>query len=216
MKVVIFANGVLSEPQTARSAAVQADLIIAVDGGANHCHTLGIVPHILLGDLDSVAPAVLNEYQKKDVTISRYPVDKDKTDLELALDLALKKHASQLKVFAALGGRWDMSLANLLLIAAPKYTGTEILFMGKGTTIGICRDGEEKVLSYPAGTTISLLPLHGDVKGVTASGFKYPLENATLKYTSSRGVSNVVTSEEGRVSVQSGVLLWIALAGENH
>lgn len=214
MKAVVFANGVLNEAQAAKAAAAQADLIIAVDGGANHCNCLGIFPHILLGDLDSVAAGVLKKYRQKDVEICQYPADKDKTDLELALDLAIEKEAIQIEVFAALGGRWDMSLANLLLLAAPQYAGIEILVVGDETTIGICRSGEEKTFPYPEGTTLSLLPLNGNAIGVTATGFKYPLENATLNFTSSRGVSNVVTSQGGRISVQSGVLLWIALTAD--
>lgn len=214
MKAVVFANGVLTEAQAARAAAAQADLIIAVDGGANHCSRLGIFPHILLGDLDSVAAGVLKKYRQKDVKIYRYLADKDKTDLELALDLAVEREASQIKVYAALGGRWDMSLANLLLLAAPQYTGIDIIFVGEETIIGTCRGGEEQTFVYPEGTTLSLLPLNGDATGVTATGFKYPLENATLNFTSSRGVSNVVTSQGGRISVQSGVLLWIALTAD--
>ena len=211
MDVVVFANGELDVHEKAIDLAKQADLIIAVDGGANHCRTLGITPHILLGDLDSIDPDLLCSYEQNNVTIHRYPVDKDKTDLELALDLAIAKQATRITILAALGGRWDMSFANLLLLAAPEYVGVEILLVEQETTIGICHGREEKHLAFPAGTTISLLPLNGDVDGVTLTGFKYSLTDQILKYSSSRGISNIMTESSAKIVIKSGVLLWMAL-----
>ena len=211
MNVVIFANGELTAVDKAAELAGKADLIIAVDGGANHCRALEITPQILLGDLDSIAPDLLHSYEQNNVTIHRYAADKDKTDLELALDLAVAKQATRITILAALGGRWDMSFANLHLLAAPQYAGVEILLMEPGTTIGTCRGGEDRFFTFPPGTTISLLPISDHVTGVTLSGFKYPLTNETLSSSSSRGVSNVLTEETGHLMVTSGVLLWMAL-----
>ena len=212
MDVVIFANGELTAADKAASLAEKADLIIAVDGGANHCQALGITPDILLGDLDSIDPDLLCSYEQNNVTIHRYPVDKDKTDLELACDLAITKQATRVTILAALGGRWDMSFANLLLLAAPKYIGVEILLVDQETTIGICHNREERHLTFPAGTTISLLPLNGDVEGVTLTGFKYPLTDQILKYSSSRGISNIMTESSATIVIKSGVLLWMVLS----
>ena len=209
MKVVIFANGKLTETQTVVSTSAQADLIIAVDGGANHCAYLGISPQILLGDLDSIDTDILLEFQKKDVTISRFPVDKDKTDLELALDLAKEKQATQVTIFAALGGRWDMSLANLLLLAAPDYAAMEITIMDSETTIQVVRGESETTIAAPLGTTTSLIPLGGDAEGVTVSGFKYPLPNAVLHHTSTRGLSNVVLDQPAKIHLKKGVMLIV-------
>jgi thiamine pyrophosphokinase len=216
MDVVIFANGVLNAREEAINLAKQADLIIAVDGGANHCRSLGITPHILLGDLDSIDPELLQSYEQNNVTIHRYPVDKDKTDLELACDLAITKQATRVTILAALGGRWDMSFANLLLLAAPRYIGVEILLVDQETTIGVCRGGETRCFTFPPGTTISLLPINGDVTGVTLSGFRYPLTNETLNSSSSRGISNVLTEETGQLTVESGILLWMVLSEGKH
>lgn len=211
MKVVIFANGELTAPAEAIKHAKQADLIIAVDGGGNHCHLLEIEPHILLGDLDSIDQEILNSYRKSSVIIQQYPTEKDKTDLELALDLAVKKQSTQVTIFAALGGRWDMSLANLLILAADDYAELDIILIEQGTKIGVCRGGEIKILAFPQGTTLSLIPLGGDATGVTLSGFKYPLTNQTLTFGSSRGVSNIFIDQSGEVTVGSGVLLWMAM-----
>ena len=214
MDVVIFANGELTAGNKAVDLAEQAELIIAVDGGAHHCRTLGITPHILLGDLDSIDSALLHSYEQNDVTIHRHPVAKDETDLELALDLAIAEQATRITIFAALGGRWDMSFANLFLLAAPEYTGVEILLVEQRTTIGVCRGGKEQILTFPAGTTVSLLPINGDATGITLTGFKYPLTDQTLKFASSRGISNILLQPPGTVIFKSGIVLWIALTEE--
>ncbi len=215
MDVVIFANGQLGSDSLATALAQQADLIIAVDGGANHCQALGITPAILLGDLDSIDPALLRHYERKNVSIHRYPADKDKTDLELAIDLAVTKQATRITILAALGGRWDMSFANLLLLATPEYAEIEVLLVDGDTTIGVCHEGKEKQLVFPVGTTVSLLPFNGDVTGVTLSGFKYLLQGQPLRFASSRGVSNILTASPATIVIEAGTLLWIASTGEN-
>jgi thiamine pyrophosphokinase len=211
MNVVIFANGEPTAAVEAITYAQRADLIIAVDGGGNHCHRLGIEPDILLGDLDSINSEVLKYYRKNSVLIQQYPTEKDKTDLELALDLAVIKQATQVTVFAALGGRWDMSLANLLILAVDDYAGLDITIIEQRTKIGVCRGGETKLLEFPHGTTVSFIPLAGDAAGVTFTGFKYPLTNQTLGFGSGCGVSNVLIGGKGMVTVGSGVLLWTAI-----
>jgi len=212
--VIIFANGELTAGDKAVDLAEQSELIIAVDGGAHHCRTLGIIPHILLGDLDSIDSALLHSYEQNNVIIHRHPVAKDKTDLELALDLAITEQATRITIFAALGGRWDMSFANLFLLAAPEYAGVEILLIEQRSTIGVCRGGKEQILTFPAGTTVSLLPINGDATGVTLTGFKYPLTGQNLKFTSSQGISNILLQPPGTVVVESGIVLWMALTAE--
>ena len=210
MNVVIFANGELTTGAEAIDCSRAAELIIAVDGGGNHCQRLGIQPDIIVGDLDSIDPEALFEFEQKSISIHRYPADKDKTDLELAIDLAVEKGATQVTIFAALGGRWDMSLANLLLLAAPGYAGLELRLFAEATIIGVCHAGKAVTVTAPTGSTVSLIPVTGDAAGVSLTGFKYPLSNQTLSHTSTRGISNVLNQQTGKISVQKGALLWIA------
>ena len=189
----------------------RADLLIAADGGANHCAGQGIVPDILVGDLDSINPVLLEHYQEQGVAIHRYPPRKNATDLELALDLAMAKGGRSVWLFGALGGRWDMSLANILLCAREKYQTLTITLPGPGCIMHILHPGGTIPPCPVPGCTVSLLPLQGDVGGLTLHGFEYPLQSATLRFGSTHGVSNVLCKSEGRVSFQSGVLLCIRL-----
>ncbi len=207
--VVIVANGDRAETCYAIDRLHQAELVIAVDGGANHCHQWGITPSILLGDLDSINSAVLHDCIERDVSIHRYPARKDKTDLELALDLALKKGATHVTILSALGGRWDMSLANLLLIASPAYRDIEMTVEGEAATFQIVHSGKTTTLTARRGATVSLIPLRGDAHGVTLTGFEYPLDSETLHFSSTRGISNIVRDEKGTVTLKEGILLAV-------
>ncbi|PIE64102.1 MAG: thiamine diphosphokinase [Desulfobacterales bacterium] len=210
MFTVLLANGsYTSSPETIHRLK-QADLVIAVDGGANQYNEFGIVPDIIVGDLDSISPENLAQLeQNRKTKIIRYPRRKNATDLELALDLALKKGASCLWIEGGLGGRWDMSLANIMLAAAPRYRAVDI-FLGDDTCIiRILHSGKKYNLTLQKGQLVSLLPLCGDVSGITLKGFEYPLEDATITFGSSRGVSNVAADENNRVHFQKGILLCV-------
>lgn len=209
MKVVIFANGQLPRQEEALRHALKAELIIAVDGGARHCSDLNLLPHILLGDLDTISSPLLQKYEKKDVKIIRYPTDKDKTDLELALDFALEQHAATVTVFGALGPRWDMSIGNMLLLAAPDYSNLNIKLIDGDTHILLLREGVAHLLSANPGSTISLIPLSGSAEGVSLTGFKYPLTDQQISHSSTLGISNMILGSEGKIYLRKGLLLCI-------
>ncbi len=211
MLTLIFANGDLPATAELPDLKGRTDFIIAVDGGADHCRALGIIPDILIGDLDSISPAVLKEFQEKSVAIHRHPIRKDATDLELALDLAITKGAREVWLLGGLGGRWDMSLANVLLLAGDTYKTLSFTVPGPNCTMHVLHPGKPFVLFGMPGQKVSLLPLRGDVQGLSLHGFEYPLENATLRFGSTQGVSNVLQEPAATVQFTSGVLLCIRL-----
>lgn len=209
MKAVLFANGTLGAQSLAKKLADRAELIIAVDGGILHCNTLDIRPHVLLGDLDSAPEELVNKAIADGVNLQRHPPDKDKTDLELALDFACSQGAETVALFGALGGRWDMSLANLLLPAAIAYNTMRVTLYDDQTRIDLLRDNQQLELTAAVGSRISLLPVNGTVEGVTLTGFQYPLTNHTISFASTLGISNVLVENKGSISVGKGVLLSV-------
>ncbi len=209
MFAVIFANGTLDPSAELDSLINQAELVIAADGGASHCNRLGITPDILLGDLDSIDPPLLAAYQDKAIAIQRHPRHKDATDLELALDLAVEKGARTIRLIGALGGRWDMSLANIMLAASDKYKNQEILLSGQDCSMQILHPGKDCTLSGRPGQKVSLVPLKGDVHGVTLTGFAYPLTGQTILFGSSLGVSNIMHTDQATVQHREGILLCV-------
>jgi thiamine pyrophosphokinase len=139
--------------------------------------------------------------------LMRYRPDKDETDTELALLEAVALGARQITLLGALGGRIDHELANILLLTMPQLAGVDTRIYDGRSYLSIVR--EHAIVRGGAGDLVSLIPLAGDAKGVITEGLLYPLRGETLRFGPARGVSNVLTGSEARVSLQSGQLLLV-------
>ena len=203
MHTIIFANGVLSQKPQIHSN----DLIIAADGGARHCLDLGLAPNVVIGDMDSLTPHDLRHLEDVGSELVNYPARKDHTDLELALAYAWDHGHQEVIVYAALGDRWDQTLANLLLPASSKFAAMQIRLIDGAQEIQLIRAGQELALSGAPGDIVSLVPLTGAASGITTTGLEYPLIDETLTFASTRGVSNVLIESSAAVSLKSGILL---------
>lgn len=201
MRAVIFANGQLTQPIELQPD----DLVIAADGGTHHCLGLGIRPQIVIGDLDSVREEELEALSASGTEIITYPERKDFTDLELALLEAQKRGADKVLVLAALGARWDQSLANILLPAA--LPGLRISLVDDHQEIHFIRPGETLEIAGQRGDTVSLIPLSGDADGITTHGLEYPLHREMLQFGSTRGVSNVMLGNQASIKLGVGLLV---------
>ena len=211
MRAIIFANAALQEPELARADMQPCDLLIAADGGALHFRRLGLTPAILIGDFDSLDAAGLEEFRAAGTEIIRHPARKDYTDLELALRYALEQGAEEILVLAALGQRWDQTLANLLLPAAAELAPVRISLMDGPQEILLLRNGGQLEVRGRPGDTVSLIPLGGDARGVTTHHLEYPLSQETLLFGSTRGISNVLLAATARVTLQEGLLLCVII-----
>jgi thiamine pyrophosphokinase len=203
-QITIFANGNATSADITLSPN---ETVIAADGGAHHCLKLGIVPNVILGDFDSLSSEEIAALEADGAELIRYPIDKDETDLELALDYAVRLGATEITFYGLLGGRWDMTFANILLLAAPSYAGIKFRIIDGTTTAYILRGGETLKLQGRPGTTVSTIPLNKPIRGITYHGLQWPLENATLPFGTPRGVSNVMTTTKAQISLEEGTIL---------
>lgn len=207
MRAVVVASGDLDPSDLRRLDDVQ--LVVAADGGATGLDRAGRRVDILVGDLDSVDPGLVDRLAAAGTSIERHPIDKDASDTELALEAALGRGATQITVLGALGGdRLDHELANILLLADAAM-GPHVRLVRSGTTVRSVGDGRELEIEAPPGSTVTLLPIGGEASGVTACGLRWPLEAATLRIGRSRGLSNVVTEAGASVRVGRGTLLVV-------
>ena len=214
-EILIIGSGPLPVSSVALDAIDSADSIIAADGGANHCAYLDIIPDYVIGDLDSIEPLLLQNFEKAGVTIQKYPRHKDATDLEIALDLAvdlaLEKGAKNISLTGVLGGRWDMSFANIMLAAASKYSAVDITFYADAAVLKILQPGKTHLFKGYSNKTISFVPLNGAVSGVTLTGVAYPLADHPISFGSTLGVSNIIKDAEAEEHHRSGILLCTLL-----
>ena len=158
----------------------KAEFLIAADGGANHLHTAGIRPHVIIGDLDSVDAATLTWLRQSSCQILQRPREKDETDLELALLLACQRQPQHIDILGATGGRLDHTFANIGMLSMDELAGCQVRLLDNSHELLLIRAGEQRDILGQPGDTVSLLPLGSSVSGVTIQGFYYPLQDATL------------------------------------
>lgn len=212
MRAVVFVNGKVEDCSALAAWLQPGDRLIGADGGTLHLLALGLTPHAVVGDLDSLPTATVEKLAAQGVAIERHPRAKDKTDLELAIDRAVADGADRVLLLGAMGGRLDQSVANLMLLAQPRWPA--VIQLAEGNEIAqVLHGGQNLVLEDAIGSTLSVLPLSPEVTGVSYVGMEYPLENATLTLGSTRGVSNTVTASPAVVSIAAGTLLIIHTVG---
>jgi len=204
MRATIFANGELGTPGWVSACLEGTDVVICADGGTRHALALGLIPDVVIGDLDSIDDSVRQHLEGCGTRVISYPRSKDKTDLELALLYAVEEGATRVVVLGAQGGRIDHELGNLLLLAHPRLAGIEVRMCCGDQEVLLIRD--HAVLEGQVGDLLSLLPIGGDAHGVSSSGLEYALDDETLWFGPARGVSNVFVSSTARVRVRNGVL----------
>jgi thiamine pyrophosphokinase len=206
-RVVLFVNGEMPNIPAMRTVIRPDDLIVAVDGGLQHVLSLGLEPHWIIGDMDSAAADELQHWQAKGVRIDRYPVEKDETDLELALQSVMQDGYHTVLIAAATGGRLDHTLGNLYLLSAPYLQDFDVRLDDGLAEIFLIRD--EADINGAAGDIVSLLPLEAAVEGVLTTNLQFPLRWETLYPEKTRGISNVMLGEHARVEIAHGTLLCI-------
>src|SRR5205823_1393332 len=162
---------------------------------------------LLVGDLDSVSAETLARIEH----VERHLVDKDATDLELALAAALRFEPDRILVVGGAGGRLDHLFGGLLLLAADSLASVRVDGQIGAAAVHVIR-GERSLVGEP-GELISLFAVHGPAAGVVTEGLVYPLRGETLEPGSTRGISNVFAAPEARIGIEQGVLLAVRPSG---
>ena len=186
----------------------ECDLTIAADSGLDLALALGLGVDIVVGDMDSVDAANLAMATRRGVRMVRHRSDKEETDLELALGLASARSPERIHVLVGAGGRLDHALANLAVLASPRWKCSSVSAHVGAARVWVVRG----TLDLPLGLRdpLALQPIGGPAHGVTTEGLSYPLTDATLDPFAGRGIANVVVAEPVRVTVGDGVVLAIS------
>ncbi|HLC33461.1 MAG TPA: thiamine diphosphokinase [Anaerolineales bacterium] len=206
-RAVIFANGEVTDPLAVRARLRSGDWLIAADGGLRHVQALGLAPHLLIGDMDSVDPAEREALEQQGAQLLVHPTDKNATDLELALLHAQAQGARDLLVVGAFGGRLDQTLANIALLALPELRECTT-WLTDGRTDAVLVQATLR-LHGRVGDRVSLLPLSQEARGVRTTGLRYALHGETLQAYRSRGISNEMIAPVAEVALDSGLLVCI-------
>lgn len=205
--VVVITGGDKPEFSSVAPIIQKADVVICADSGGDYAYQNHIMPHYLLGDFDSISAEAKNFFAENQVDIRTVPIEKDFTDTQMALELALQFAPDHLYICGGCGSRIDHSLANILLISQYQSRIPAITLLEKGY-VGYYSTGTLEIQGE-VGQTVSLLPLTYEVEQVSIRGFYYPLQKGTLEWGSSLGISNILTEPDAYITHDNGVLLVI-------
>ncbi len=210
-KYIIFANGILPHPAENRRHIDPDATIIGADGGTLHALAMGITPHTIIGDLDSLPPETVAQMRAAGVEIIAHPVKKDETDLELALALAMARGATDILLLGMLGGRLDQHVANILLLARPEWRGARLRLADGNQQAWLLRDTDRLTLDGAVGDTLSVVALSTRVTGLSIAGAEWALTRAEISLGSTRTISNTFAAPRATISIESGIALVVVI-----
>lgn len=206
MRAVIVAHGDVLPAD--RAVIDPKDFVVAADGGAFALERWKLLPHLVVGDMDSLGDAGVERLARQGIAVAKFPPSKDESDLELAVAHAIGAGADEIVLLGALGGeRLDHETANLLLLADPGRDGVRIEARRGALRIRPLRGKGSLAFDGPVGALVTLIPVAGDAEGVRTEGLRYPLAGDALRFGRARGLSNEVVSLPASVSLDKGTLL---------
>ena len=204
MTSLIMTNGEYRDAGWYEARAKRYRCVICADGGANWAKRFGIVPDLVVGDMDSISGEEYSYLEKKGVEFCPFPPEKDFTDTQLAMEIAAQKGLKDITVWGGTGSRLDHTLANILCAVFFVKNGMNIRFESPSVTIYFVT--ESLLLPGDIGDTVSVLALGERAEGVSLTGFQYPLNEVILEANQPIGVSNIIKDPGPLIRVSSGVL----------
>ncbi|MFS0656066.1 thiamine diphosphokinase [Bacillus sp. 179-C3.3 HS] len=182
---------------------------VGVDRGTVYLLENGIVPDRAFGDFDSVTDEELEDLKKKLPALNIFQAEKDETDLELALQWALRQRPEQIQIYGITGGRADHFLGNIQLLYKGIQHEQNITLIDRQNTIQMYRPGTYEVTQDVDKKYVSFLPFGSPVEKLTLTGFKYPLENCHIEPGSTLCISNELIHSNGTFSFHEGILIMV-------
>lgn len=189
---------------------ISPDCIIGIDRGLEFCYRNQIVPQYILGDFDSIRPEVIGWYrEQKEIPIREYKPEKDATDTRMGLELALKLGSDRIFLLGATGGRLDHYMGNLQSLVVPAMAGKEAWILDEQNAMTVLSRSRTIKKECAFGKYISFFSMGDEVRGITLSGFKYPLKDYDMTNFDGIGVSNELAEDTALVEFRQGFLLMV-------
>ena len=224
-KAVVFLNGDLADLSRIPQHIDKKTLLVGCDGGTAHILALGLTPHVVIGDFDSISPKVVRALSAgggsssggkgRQIEYIRYPTDKLFTDSELGVTLAMKRRCKEIILAGVRGTATDHFLGNIFMLAKKKFASLDIKIIEGREEILLVRTRVR--IKGSKGDDLSLIAIGQDAKGVSTKGLFYPLKNAVLKSGTAQGIRNKLTGKYAEITIRKGPLLVIhRVAAKRH
>ena len=213
MRAAIFLNGAPDSERLIQAVSGRADFVVAADGGARYALAAGIVPDLIVGDMDSLGEDLAQEIERRGAELERHPVRKDKMDGHLAVLAARERGATAAEFVCAAGERVGAVFALPHILLAAERLGLRSSAVADWGRMFVVETGSRTV-EGAVGDSVSVFPLAGQATGVTLEGMGYPLTNATLEPGDTLGFHNELVGGQAKVSVEGGTLLVVQETSE--
>lgn len=222
IEYVVFLNGVYPKDIEKLKNIVKDKRIICADGGTNTCFEMGLIPEVIIGDLDSIREEVLEFY--KNVRVIKKIKEKDYTDFELALmyieneklldvttrfksknSIEKESRVTPVLVVGATGNRVDMTLSNILKLQSNK----NMIFLTESFEYMryIKLNKSVEVIEKLSGKTFSIIPIT-DLKKLDLKGFVYNLDKVDIDKSIGLA-SNIVKEDKAYIYCEKGEMYLI-------
>ncbi|MFP7169082.1 thiamine diphosphokinase [Terribacillus halophilus] len=189
--------------------AEQHHIWIGADAGAKALAFAGIRMKLAVGDFDSVSEEDLAMIRQYADQVLVYPPEKDETDFELAIRHAQELGASEVTVYGVTGGRLDHELINIQMLYRLLDAFDEAVIIDRQNMIRMHRPGTYQTKQDDAYRYVSFLSFSEQVDGLTLTGFKYPLTDASIHWGGTLSISNELVAQTGTYSFTSGIVIMI-------
>lgn len=204
MKAFIYAGGAVFTDRI-DAAPAPADLTIAADAGWKTAQKLGVTPRLLVGDFDSLGTPPVSS----GVEVVRVPAEKDDTDTQLAVRLALERGATDITLIAGLSGRVDHTLSTLAILEELEQKKVRAILTDGHNRVRFLRAGSLLIARDARFRYLSLIVATDRARGVTVEGCKYPLRNALLRRRNQYAISNEIVGAAALIAVRRGAVYVI-------
>ena len=195
--VIILANGLFPSSSTPLEILENAGTVICTDGAINELESLGLMPHIIIGDLDSMDSNI----EFKGLIV--HDTNQSNTDLEKSLDWAIANNIKKLTILGATGLREDMTIANHYILF-DYYDKLKLKMVSDYQTV-TCHTGK-KIFNSTIGTNVSLFVKNFNTI-ISTRELKYPINNSKLD-PSSRAISNQSLAKKFEVNSSGPTLVF--------
>lgn len=207
MKAIVVGSGSINNYERFLEYVKISDMLICCDGGVRHFYKCGIVPDVIIGDLDSADEKYIEYFRQKNVRFEKFPPEKDFTDMELGIHRAIDENADEIFLFAGTGTRLDHTFANAQILKKALDKGILAWLVDEKNKI--CLAQKYIKIKGKKGDLLSLIPLTTRVSKITTKGLYYALDGNDMEIGNSLGVSNVMLSDECEIYIGDGILFVI-------
>ena len=183
------------------------DLILASDGGYRTAKEMNLTIDVLIGDFDSITSEELKEAKSKGIKIISFPIEKDKTDGELAVDYAISLGSKELVILGSFKEELDHALGNLFLLFKIDKVGIISKLITQLYEIELINS--EKEYLEKQGHELSLIPVSGIVEDLNIEGSRYNLSNVKVEMGQTLTLRNVIIDKKAKVYFKKGKVLSI-------